>query len=105
MYLLFHGERRPFESGGTHIDPGGGVGRTSTHTGESVSKALRENGGFRNGNGGVFRAYGRVSNGAEYGYPLTASQMIITALKGKSGWKIFAQIAEANGFRVERIDK
>lgn len=88
-----------------HIDPGGGVGRTSTHTGESVSKALRENGGFRNGNGGVFRAYGRVSNGAEYGYPLTASQMIITALKGKSGWKVFAQIAEANGFRVERIDK
>ena len=88
-----------------HIDPGGGIGRTSTHTGESVSKALRENGGFRNGNGGVFRAYGRVSNGAEYGYPLTASQMIITALKGKSGWKVFAQIAEANGFRVERIDK
>jgi hypothetical protein len=88
-----------------HIDPGGGVGRTSTHTGETVSKALRENGGFRNGNGGVFRAYGRVSDKSLYGYPLTATQMIITALKGKNGWKVFAQIAEANGFRVERIDR
>jgi hypothetical protein len=31
--------------------------------------------------------------------------MIITALKGKNGWKVFAQNADANGFRVERIDK
>jgi len=88
-----------------HIDPGGGVGRTSEHSGESVSKALRETGGFRNGNFGVFRAYGRVADKSQYGYPLTATQMIITALKGKNGWKVFAQIAEANKFRVERIDK
>jgi len=88
-----------------HIDPGGGVGRTSEHSGESVSKALRETGGFRNGNFGVFRAYGRVADKSQYGYPLTATQMIITALKGKNGWKVFAQIAEANKFRVARIDK
>ena len=88
-----------------HIDPGGGIGRKSKHTGESVSKALRENGGFLNGNGGIFRAYGRVSDKSQYGYPPSATQMIITAFKGKNGWKVFAQIAEANGFRVERIDK
>ena len=87
-----------------HIDPGGGVGRTSTHSGESISQALRANGGFANGNGGVFRAYGRVGNAGQFGYPKSATQMIITALKHNSRWHVYAQIAEGNGFRVERID-
>ena len=86
-------------------DPGGGVGRTSVYDGETVSKALREGGGFRNGNFGVFRAYGRVADKSQYGYPLDATQMIIVALKGKNGWKVFAQISKTDGFRVERIDK
>ena len=88
-----------------HIDPGGGIGRTSNHTGESVSKALRENGGFRNGNGGVFRAYGRVADATQFGYPKSAQQMIITALKRNGRWRIYAQITEQNGFKVERLDK
>jgi hypothetical protein len=87
-----------------HIDPGGGMGRNSNHTGQSISKALREGGGFRNGNGGVFRAYGRVSDPGQFGYPATASQMIITAVKRDGRWQIFAQIAEDNGFRVQRIE-
>jgi hypothetical protein len=87
-----------------HIDPGGGVGRTSPHTGESISQALRANGGFNNGNGGVFRAYGRVADAGPFGYPKSATQMIITALKHHGRWQIYAQIAEGNGFRVERID-
>jgi hypothetical protein len=88
-----------------HIDPGGGIGRTSNHTGESVSKALRDNGGFRNGNGGVFRAYGRVADATQFGYPTSAQQMIITALRLKNRWRVYAQIAEQTGFTVKRIDK
>ena len=87
-----------------HIDPGGGVGRTSPHTGESISQALRATGGFDYGNGGVFRAYGRVADGGPFGYPKSATQMIITALKHNGRWQVYAQIAEGNGFRVERID-
>jgi hypothetical protein len=87
-----------------HIDPGGGVGRTSVHTGESISQALRATGGFANGNGGVFRAYGRVADAGQYGYPKSATQMIITALKHNDRWQVYAQIAEGNGFRLERID-
>ena len=88
-----------------HIDPGGGVGRTSTHTGQSISKALRASGGFNNGNGGVFRAYGRVADGAsDYGYPQSSTQMIIVALVHKGRWQVYAQIANGTGFRVERID-
>jgi len=87
-----------------HIDPGGGVGRTSAHTGESISAALRAGGGFANGNGGVFRAYGRVAEAGQYGYPKSATQMIITAVKHNGRWEVYAQIAEGNGFRVERID-
>lgn len=87
-----------------HIDPGGGVGRTSRHTGLSVSQALRAGGGFRNGNGGVFRAYGRVAGVDQFGYPQSATQMIITALIHKGRWQVYAQIAEGNGFRVQRID-
>ena len=87
-----------------HIDPGGGVGRTSAHSGESISQALRADGGFQNGNGGVFRAYGRVAAAGQFGYPKSATQMIITALKHNDRWQVYAQIAEGNGFRVERID-
>jgi hypothetical protein len=87
-----------------HIDPGGGVGRTSPHSGESISQTLRVNGGFKNGNGGVFRAYGRVADAGVFGYPKSATQMIITALTHSGRWHVYAQIAEGNGFRVERID-
>jgi len=88
-----------------HIDPGGGAGRKSVYDGETVSKALRGGGGFRNGDFGVFRAYGRVSDKSLYGYPMDATQMIIVAIKGKNGWKVFAQISKTDGFSVERIDK
>ena len=88
-----------------HIDPGGGVGRASTHTGQSISKALRASGGFSNGNGGVFRAYGRVADGsADFGYPQSSTQMIIVALVHKGRWQVYAQISQGAGFRVERID-
>jgi len=50
-------------------------------------------------------SYGCVADKSQYGYPPSATPMIITALKGKNGWKVFAQNADANGFRVERIDK
>jgi hypothetical protein len=88
-----------------HIDPGGGIGRTTTHTGQSVSQALRANGGFRNGNGGTFRAYGRVNDeNRDFGYPMSADQMIIAALKVENRWRVYAQITEGTGWRVKRID-
>lgn len=90
-----------------HLDPGGGNRGPTTHTGESISQALRQRGGFRNGNGGAFRAYGRVANAGTFGYPY-AKQVIITALKNPQDngrWAIYAQIESlAGGFRVERID-
>jgi hypothetical protein len=88
-----------------HIDPGGGVGRTTTNTGQSISQALRANGAFKNGNGGAFRAYGRVNDeNLDFGYPMSADQMIITALKVNSHWRVYAQITEGTGWRVKRID-
>lgn len=75
-----------------HIDPGGGIGRSSEYDGVTISKALRENGGFANGNGGEFKAYGRIdANG--YGYPKDVDQMTIVAARSHDDiWHVYSQI-------------
>jgi len=40
----------------------------------------------------------------QFGYRKSATQMIIIALKHNGRWEVFAQIADGNGSRVERID-
>jgi len=77
-----------------HIDPGGGVGRKSIYNGVMVSEAMRENGGFANGNGGEFKAYGRVE-GNEFGYPQDIDQMTIVAAKSHDDiWHVYSQIVQ-----------
>lgn len=75
-----------------HIDPGGGVGRKSDYDGVTISKSLRESGGFANGNGGTFKAFGRIE-GAGYGYPKSADQMTIVGVKNiNDQWEVYAQV-------------
>ena len=75
-----------------HIDPGGGVGRTSEFDGITVSKAMREDGGFANGNGGEFKAYGRI-DGNGFGYPADIDQMTIVAARAHDdNWHVYSQI-------------
>jgi hypothetical protein len=84
-----------------HIDPGKGTGIT----GRQISQQLRNNGGFSNGNGGTFKAYGRVNPGAGlFGYSQAAHQTIIVAVKRGGGWRVFAQIDMGTNLTVERID-
>lgn len=85
-----------------HIDP---QGKTTQVTGQTISKALREGGGFSNSLGGTFKAYGRVDTGSgTYGYPQTAEQMTIVAIKDNGAWAVYAQITLATHREVERID-
>jgi hypothetical protein len=87
-----------------HIDP---EGKTTGVTGQQISQALRDNGGFQNGIGGTFKAYGRVADGSGiYGYPQSAQQMIIVAVKRTGNWRVYAQIDKGNDtLVVNRIDK
>jgi len=85
-----------------HIDPQGLV---TGITGQHISQQLRANGGFSNGNGGTFKAYGRVDDGSNlYGYPQSAQQMIIVAVKRASGWRVYAQIDVGGHLSAKRID-
>lgn len=85
-----------------HIDP---QGRTTGTTGQTISQALRTNGGFSNGIGGTFKAYGRIDNGSGlFGYPQTAQQMTIVAVKRSGAWEVYAQIDMGTHRDVERID-
>lgn len=86
-----------------HIDPGGGIGRTSEFDGVGISKELREGGGFANGNGGEFKAYGRVANN-DFGYPEDADQMTIVAVRSNEQiWGVYAQVVVAG--KVKSADK
>jgi hypothetical protein len=81
-----------------HIDPEKKV------TGQHVSQQLRAHGGFSNGVGGTFRAYGRVDDGSRtYGYPQSAYQMIIVAVRQRA-WEVYAQIAREKTWDTRRID-
>jgi hypothetical protein len=84
-----------------HIDP---QGRTTGITGLHIAQQLRNSGGFSNGNGGTFKAYGRVDPGSPlFGYPQTAQQMIIVAVKRGGGWRVYAQIDMGTHITVDRI--
>lgn len=85
-----------------HIDP---QGHTTGFTGQYIAQQLRDNGGFSNGNGGVFHAYGRVAAGSNDpgGYPQAAHQMIIVAVKRNGGWRVYAQTDMGTHFTAERI--
>lgn len=85
-----------------HIDPGGGIGRESEFDGVTISKALREGGGFSNGNGGDFKAYGRIKDG-DYGYPETADQMTIVGVRSVNEWEVFSQILKDD--KIESAEK
>jgi hypothetical protein len=85
-----------------HIDP---QGRVTGVTGQAISLHLRNSGGFANGNGGTFKAYGRIDNGSGlYGYAQAAQQMTIVGVKRASAWQVFAQIDMGTHRDVERID-
>jgi hypothetical protein len=82
-----------------HIDPEKKI------DGDKMADVIRPGGGFANGNGGVFRAYGRQRDPAKFGYPIDAQQMIVVAVCRDNKWEIWSQITENNGSRtVERID-
>lgn len=86
-----------------HIDPGLGTGVAGT----AVSKAMRDNGGFAGGgNGGDFKAYGRVANNSGlFGYPESAAQMTIIGVKAAGQWRLYAQITGLDGsLTASRID-
>lgn len=84
-----------------HIDPQGLV---TGITGQQISAQLRANGGFSNGNGGNFQAYGRVDvNSGLFGYPQTAQQMIIIAVKKAGAWRVYAQTDMGVHFTADRI--
>lgn len=84
-----------------HIDP---QGRTTGITGQHISQQIRANGDFSNGNGGTFEAYGRIAVGSGlFGYPQTAQQMIIVAVKKAGTWRVYAQIDMGTHFTGERI--
>lgn len=85
-----------------HIDP---QGHATGVTGQTVSQAMRDNGGFQNGNGGTFQAYGRVADGsAEFGYPQSATQMIVVAVKRGGAWRVYSQTELAGALTVRRLD-
>lgn len=87
-----------------HIDPGRGAG---AYTGDFISAQLRANGGFQNGNGGTFKAYGRIPNGSGlFGYEGSVGHMIIVAVRGPDNtWKVYAQHQNVDGsMEVRRID-
>ena len=73
-----------------HINPQTGTGITGQH----ISQQLQVGGGFENGNGGEFKAYGRVDTPGPnvFGYPQNAQQMIILAIKQGGAWHVYAQI-------------
>ncbi len=87
-----------------HIDPGKGGG---VH-GRDVSLAVRQGGGFGGGgNGGQFKAYGRVPDKSGFfGYPESAAQMTIVGVKAGGQWRLYAQItALGGGLTALRIDE
>jgi len=87
-----------------HIDPGGGMGRVSPYVGQDVTNALGKGaGGFSNGNGGTFKAYGRVGDEGGYGYSQGAKQMTIVALKRKGTWKVYSQSLIGDAIHAEKI--
>jgi hypothetical protein len=98
-----------------HVDPGGGVGRTGGTTGEDARKTMVTHTGFRNGNGGTFKVYGRLATSSDgYGYGnirdtasrIASRQMAIIGLLGKNGWKLWSQQVFVDGaIVVQRIDK
>ncbi len=86
-----------------HIDPGKGSGVQ----GRDVSLAMRQGGGFgAAGNGGQFKAYGRVpTESDEFGYPESAAQMTIVGVKVAGAWRLYAQITALDGgLTALRID-
>ena len=86
-----------------HIDPGKGGGVQ----GRDVSLAVRQGGGFGGGgNGGQFKAYGRVPNQSGlFGYPESAAQMTIVGVKAAGTWRLYAQITALDGgLTALRID-
>jgi hypothetical protein len=86
-----------------HIDPGKGSGVQ----GRDVSVAVRQGGGFGGaGNGGQFKAYGRVPNESGFfGYPESAAQMTIVGVKAAGQWRLYAQITALDGgLTALRID-
>ena len=84
-----------------HIDP---QGKTTGITGQHISQQIRANGGFSNGNGGTFEAYGRIAVGSGlFGYPQTAQQMIIVAVKKAGAWRLYAQSDMGTHITAERI--
>jgi hypothetical protein len=85
-----------------HIDP---QGKATGTTGQQVSQDMRDNGGFANGNGGTFKAYGRIADGAGVlGYPMATQQMTIVGVKRGADWRVYAQIELGTHREVERID-
>jgi len=87
-----------------HIDPSAVIDRSGV-TGQQVSQAMRANGGFANGNGGTFKAYGRVAEDSGlFGYPQNAKQMIIVGVKLAGAWQVYAQIDMGDHRDVARID-
>jgi hypothetical protein len=84
-----------------HIDP---EGLKTGITGQHIAQQLRNSGGFSNGNGGTFKAYGRVDAGsALFGYPQAAQQMIIVAVKRSGAWRVYAQTDMGTHITVDRI--
>jgi len=97
-----------------HVDPGGGVGRDSTTTGEEVRTAMVKHTKFRNHNGGVFKVYGRralSTDGFGYGRNRDSSgrtgskQMVIVGLWRDGAWQLWSQqLFMDNATVVQRID-
>jgi len=82
-----------------HIDPEKGKGVD----GADIGKRLGAEGGFANGNGGTFRAYGRTTDRSKFGYG--DGSMVIVAVRRDGTWEIWAQLTEVSGnVIVERID-
>ncbi len=82
-----------------HIDPEKGQGVD----GAAIAKRLAATGSFANGNGGVFRVYGRTTDDSKFGYG--DGNMIIIAVRRDGKWEIWAQLTAVSGARtVERID-
>lgn len=82
-----------------HIDPEKGKGVD----GAAIGKRLGAGGGFANGNGGTFRAYGRTTDKAKFGYG--DGSMVVVAVRRDGVWEIWTQLTGVSGARVvERID-
>ncbi len=82
-----------------HIDPEKGQGVD----GAAIAKRLAATGSFANGNGGVFRVYGRTADDSKFGYG--DGSMIIIAVRRNGQWEIWSQLTAVSGARtVERID-